>query len=86
MQLTERHREYWQKNLRLTAILLGIWFLVTFVTGYFSRELNAITMFGFPIGFYMGAQGSLIIYVISIFYYAKRMNRMDNEYGVAEED
>jgi putative solute:sodium symporter small subunit len=86
MQLTERHREYWRKNVRLTAILLAIWFVVTYVVSFYARELNAITMFGWPLGFYMGAQGSLIIYVVIIFYYAHYMNKLDKEYGVAEED
>jgi putative solute:sodium symporter small subunit len=86
MQLTERHREYWRKNVRLTAILLAIWFVVTYVVGFFARELNGITVFGFPLGFYMGAQGALIIYVVMIFYYAHYMNKLDIEYGVAEED
>lgn len=86
MELTDKQREYWQKNLRITAILLAIWFVVTYVTGYFSAGLNQITLFGFPLGFYMGAQGSLIIYVVIIFYYARYMNRLDREYGVAEEE
>lgn len=86
MQLTERHREYWRKNVRLTAILLAIWFVVTYVVGFYAREFNTITVFGFPLGFYMGAQGSLIIYVVMIFYYAHYMNKLDKEYGVAEED
>lgn len=84
MQLTEKHREYWRKNMRVTAILLAIWFVVTYVVGFYARELNAITVFGFPLGFYMGAQGSLIIYVVIIFYYAARMNKLDKEYNVAE--
>jgi putative solute:sodium symporter small subunit len=86
MQLTEQHREYWRKNVRLTAILLAIWFVVTYVVGWFARDLNAITVFGFPLGFYMGAQGALVIYVVIIFYYASRMNKLDKEHGVAEED
>jgi len=86
MQLTERHEEYWKKNLQITAVLMAIWFVVTYVVGYFARELNGITVFGFPLGFYMGAQGALIIYVISIFYYAARMNKLDKEYDVAEGD
>jgi len=85
-QLTERHREYWRKNLRLTAILMTIWFVITFVVGWYARELNQIFFFGFPLGFYMGAQGSLVIYVVMIFYYARYMNRLDIEYGVAEEE
>jgi putative solute:sodium symporter small subunit len=86
MELTDRQREYWHKNLAITAILLGIWFVVTFVTGFLSAELNQVTIFGFPLGFYMGAQGSLIVYVVIIFYYARYMNRLDKEYGVAEEE
>ncbi|MGA9032027.1 MAG: DUF4212 domain-containing protein [Sulfuricaulis sp.] len=84
MQLTERHKEYWRRNMRMTTILLVIWFVVTYVVGWYARELNELVIFGFPFGFYMGAQGSLIIYVIMIFYYAIRMNKLDIEYDVAE--
>ena len=84
MQLTERHKEYWRRNMKMTAVLLVIWFVVTYVVGFYARELNELVIFGFPFGFYMGAQGSLIIYVIMIFYYAIRMNKLDIEYGVAE--
>lgn len=85
MQLTEKHKEYWQRNLKLTSVLLAIWFVATFVVGWFARELNTINIIG-PLGFYMAAQGSLIIYVLVIWYYAKRMNEMDLEYGVHEGD
>jgi putative solute:sodium symporter small subunit len=83
MQLTEKHKEYWSRNLKITSILFVIWFVFTFVTGWFSRELNSITFIG-PLGFYMAAQGSLAIYVIIIVFYAKTMNKLDNEYGVQE--
>lgn len=83
MQLTEKHREYWRKNLRITAILLSIWFVATFVVAWFSRELNTIEIIG-PLGFYMGAQGTLIVYVLIIWFYARYMNDMDKEYGVHE--
>lgn len=84
MQLTEKHREYWNRNLRLTAVLLGIWFVVTFVVIWFAKELNDIVIAGFPFAFYMGAQGALIIYVLVIWFYARRMNELDLEYGVHE--
>ena len=84
MQLSERHHEYWRKNLRLTAVLLAIWFVVTFVVIYFAPQLNNIVILGFPFAFYMGAQGALIIYVLIIWFYARRMNQLDNEYGVQE--
>lgn len=83
MQLTEKHRQYWRKNQALTASLLAIWFVATFVVSWFARELNEIIIIG-PIGFYMGAQGALIIYVLIIWFYARRMNQLDQEYGVAE--
>ena len=84
MQLTEKHREYWRRNLTITAILMVIWFVVTFIEGWYARELNAITFFGFPLGFYMSAQGSLIVYVVIIFIYARYMNGLDKVYGVHE--
>ena len=86
MQLTERHNEYWRKTLTITAILLAIWFVVTFVEAWYARELNSISFMGFPLGFYMSAQGSLIVYVILIGVYAWYMNRLDKEYEVDEGD
>lgn len=86
MQLSAKHKEYWQRNLRVTGILLALWFIVTFVIGYFARDLQSITIIGFPLPFYMGAQGSLVIYVAIIWYYAHYMNKLDKEYGVHEGD
>jgi len=85
MQLTERHHEYWRKTVRITAILLGIWFIVTFVVAFFARQLN-FTFFGWPFSFWVGAQGALIVYVGIIGFYAWYMNRLDLEHGVAEEE
>ena len=70
MQLTETHRHYWRKNLALTAILLAIWFVVTYVMAWFARPLAEITFFGWPLSFYMAAQGSLIVYIILIAVFA----------------
>ncbi len=85
MQLTERHQEYWRKNLRITGMLLAIWFVVTYVVAYFARDLN-FQFFGWPFSFWMGAQGALIVYVALIGYYAYYMGKLDQEYGVAEEE
>ena len=84
MQLTKKHEEYWHKNLVITGILLVIWFIATFVEGWYARELNTMSFFGFPLGFYMSAQGSLIIYVVLIWIYQKYMNGLDREYNVHE--
>jgi len=80
------HKEYWRKNLVITAILLAVWFIATFVEGWYARELNNITFLGFPLGFYMSAQGSLIIYVAIIGIYAWYMTKLDKKYGVNEGD
>jgi len=83
MELTESHRNYWRKNLNITGILLAIWFVVTFVVSYFARDLS-FKFFGWPFSFWMGAQGSLIIYVVIIGFYARYMNKLDIEHGVQE--
>lgn len=83
MQLTEKHREYWSKNLKITSILLAIWFVATFVAAWNARALNNVDIIG-PLGFYMGAQGALIVYVLIIWFYARHMNNLDKQYGVHE--
>ena len=86
MELSAKHHEYWRKNLVITAILLFIWFVFTFVEAWYARELNAITFFGFPLAFWFSAQGSLAIYVAIIGIYAYLMGKLDKEYGVDEGD
>ena len=85
--LTERQKDaYWRYNVRLTTILLVIWFVVTFIiSGVMAGWLNHVTILGFPLGYYMAAQGSLAIFVIEIAVYARLMNRKDEEYGIREE-
>ena len=83
MQLTESHKQYWSKNLRMTSFLLAIWFVVTYVVSFNARDLS-FTFFGWPFSFWMGAQGSLVVYVLLIAYYAHYMNNLDKEYDCAE--
>ena len=85
MQVSENHQAYWRKNLRITGILLAIWFVVTYVLAYFARDLS-FNFFGWPFSFYMAAQGSLIIYVAIIAFYAHYMNKLDIEHNVDEEE
>ncbi len=84
MELSERHLTYWRRNLMLTGTLLAIWFVGTFVAGYYAEELNTLSFMGFPLGFYVFAQGSLIAYLVIIGIYVRVMNRMDRRYGVSE--
>jgi putative solute:sodium symporter small subunit len=63
---------------------MAIWFVFTFVMAWFAIDLAEITVAGWPLSFYMAAQGSLIVYVAIIWFYAKKMRTLDTEYGVAE--
>ena len=86
-ELTPQQREsYWRYNVRLTITLLVIWAVVTYLLGgLLAGQLNKITVLGFPLGYYIAAQGSLAIFVIEIALYARLMNKKDIEYGIREE-
>jgi putative solute:sodium symporter small subunit len=77
---------YWSENKRLTTVTLVIWALVSFGAAFFVESLNAIVIFGFPLGYYMGAQGSLVVFVALIFNYSSMMNKIDRKYGLQEEE
>ena len=62
-----------------------IWFVVTFVVSYFARELD-FTFFGWPFSFWMGSQGSLVVYCLIIWFYASYMNKLDEACGVSEDE
>jgi putative solute:sodium symporter small subunit len=85
--LTEKQKDdYWRYNVKLTTILLAIWFVVTYlISGLWASWLNQYSVLGFPMGYYMAAQGSLAIFVVEIAVYAYLMNRKDEEFGIREE-
>ena len=66
--------------------MLVLWFFFSFVVHFFVDALNSIKILGFPIGFYMAAQGSLIAFVVMLFVFARKQDSIDREEGVAEED
>jgi len=78
-------RAYWRQNLRLMAVLLTIWALVSFGAGIiFVEPLNNIVIGGFPLGFWFAQQGSIITFVLLIAIYVWRMDRLDKKYGIEE--
>jgi putative solute:sodium symporter small subunit len=77
---------WWSKTRNLMIISLVIWFIFGFVVHAFVTQLNEIVIAGFPLGFYMAAQGSLIVFVVQIFWFSARQDSIDREYGVAEDD
>ena len=84
--MSKENREmYWKKNISTVLGLLAIWFLVSFVFGILAVDsLNAIRIGGFKLGFWFAQQGSIYVFVILIFVYVWRMNKLDKEFGVDE--
>ncbi len=86
-ELTPEVREaHWAKTKSLTFTVLVVWFIFSFVVHWFADSLNAFSFLGFPLGFYMAAQGSLAIFVVLIFWLAYRQGKIDEEHGVAEDE
>jgi putative solute:sodium symporter small subunit len=82
----DRMSEYWKKNLRTLWILLTVWFIVSFGFGIILAEpLNHIKIGGYPLGFWFAQQGSIYTFIILIFVYVVRMNKLDKEFDVNED-
>jgi putative solute:sodium symporter small subunit len=80
---TNLQKKYWKENLKYLAILLSIWFLVSYVFGIILVEqLNTIKFGGFKLGFWFAQQGSIYVFVILIFVYIKLMNKLDKKYNL----
>ena len=81
-----KRTNYWKENIRLVLSLLAIWFFVSFIMGIlFVDILDNIRFFGFKLGFWMAQQGSIYCFVILIFIYVYKMNKLDHKYGVDED-
>ena len=68
----------WRRRTRITTALLGVWLLVTFGVAYFARELSVV-VWGWPLSFWVAAQGALLVYMALVVAYALRMGRIDDE-------
>ncbi len=82
---TDRER-HWARTRSLMIVHLVIWFIFSFVVHWFASYLNHFSIFDFPLGFYMAAQGSLIVFVVQLFVFVWQQDRIDRECGMAEED
>jgi putative solute:sodium symporter small subunit len=84
--LTPEQRDaYWGKTSRLMRTIMILWLFFSFVVHLFAVQLNSVQFLGFPLGFYMAAQGSLIAFVVLCFWNASAQNKIDREFGVAED-
>jgi putative solute:sodium symporter small subunit len=81
MSNNERH---WEKTKGLMMLTLAIWFVFSIVIFMFGESLNNGSFLGYPLAYYMCAQGSIIIFVVLIFWFANRQEKIDEEFGFAE--
>ena len=81
----EKRDAYWSRTSRLMWIIMFLWVVFSFIIPAFAVQLNQIKFFGFPLGFYFAAQGSLIAYVVLCFWNAFGQNKIDEEFGVRED-
>ena len=84
--MSDKRRAYWKANLRLVTGCLIVWGSVSFGCGIlFVDFFNRFHLGGYPLGFWFAQQGSIFTFLVLIFYYAFRMNRLDRQYGVNED-
>lgn len=85
--MSKNNNEYWRANITLMLILLAVWFFVSFVCGILIVDyLNQFRLFGYKLGFWFSQQGAIYTFVVLIFIYVWRMNKLDRKYGVEEEE
>jgi putative solute:sodium symporter small subunit len=79
---------HWKRTTNLMLVHLVIWFFFGYIIHMFVKPLNQIIIpvLEFPLGFYMAAQGSLMVFVIMLFVFARQQDKIDREHGVAEDD
>jgi len=83
----QRATEYWRRNKILMFKLMTIWFVVSFGFGILLvDELNQIRIGGYKLGFWFAQQGSIYTFIALVFYYVRAMHKLDQEFGVEEDD
>ncbi len=84
--MTPNAEQHWARTSSLMILMMGLWVFFGFIVHMFVGPLNKIVIAGFPLGFYMAAQGSLVVFVAMLFWFAKAQDKIDRETGVAEDE
>lgn len=82
---SEAMEGHWAKTRSLTIGVLIVWFIFSFVVHWFAASLNSMSFIGFPLGYYFAVQGSLVIFVVLIFFQNWRQDQIDDEFGFGED-
>jgi putative solute:sodium symporter small subunit len=82
--MADNRVEHWRRTRSLMVVHMVIWFIFSYVVHWFATDLNAIKFMQFPLGFYFAAQGSLVVFVVQLFVFARQQHKIDVECGMAE--
>jgi putative solute:sodium symporter small subunit len=82
----EDRAEHWRATRRLMMVHLGVWFVFAYLVHWFALQLNQINFFGWPLGYYMAAQGSLVVFVVQLFLFSRQQHAIDVRFGVEERE
>ena len=86
MERTQELQHYWKQNIKYIAVLLSVWFIVSYLFGILLvDELDKVSLFGFPLGYWFANQGSEVIFCLLIIVYVRLMNKLDRKYNVYED-
>ena len=77
---------HWERTRNLTIIVLVIWFVFSLLVHWFANSLNGASFIGFPLGYYLAVQGSLIIFVLLIFFQNWQQDRIDEDAGLSGDE
>jgi putative solute:sodium symporter small subunit len=78
--------EHWRRTRNLMIVHLIVWFIFSYAVHWFALSLNSINFFGWPLGYYFSAQGSLIVFVIQLFLFSRQQHAIDVKFGVEERE
>lgn len=82
----DQRQEHWRRTRNLTIGHLIVWFVFAYLVHWFASALNGINFFGWPLNYYMAAQGSLIAFVVQLFLFNRQQHAIDVEFGVSEDE
>ena len=82
----ENRIEHWRRTRRLMIAHLTVWFIFAYVVHWIALPLNNVNFFGWPLGYYMSAQGSLIVFVVQLFVFNRQQHAVDVKFGVEEQE
>ena len=83
---TPKQEAHWQATKRLMIITMLLWFFFSTVIFMFAADINGVKFLGYPLGYYMTAQGSMLAFIIMIFWSNNRQEKIDREFGFSDED